>query len=405
MTLDVLLGDRRVGTLAREANAHVIAFTLDRAYVEDRERPILSQRFEDRRQTERFRQSKHPGRLPSFFANLMPEGALHDMIAAQVPGEDALDMLAHIGEDLPGGVIVRPMLRAEDPRPVRRVFEEGTPTEIASPEAWRFSLAGVQLKMSATRDAAARFTLPFSREDGRWILKFGSPTFPSLPENEYAVMQWAAEAGIAVPRHELLDARALDVLDDRLRALGEHVYAIERYDRGADRLRVHQEDFAQVLGLDPEKKYEHATYESLAWLVATVCGPEDLHEYLRRLVFMILAGNFDAHLKNWSLIYPEARVARLSPAYDLVGVTMYPTVPRRLALKLAGELVPAAITWGHFDRLGRFLRKRGVEVDVVDEARAFAHAALDAWQRTREQAPAPLREATDAHLATLKLRP
>jgi serine/threonine-protein kinase HipA len=405
MTLEVLLGDRRVGTLAREASTPVIAFTLDRGYVDDRDRPILSQRFEDRRQTERFRQSKHPGRLPSFFANLMPEGALHDMIAAQVPGEDVLAMLARIGGDLPGAVIVRPPSRPEAPRAVQSVFDESASKGSRPPEAWRFSLAGVQLKMSATRDAQARFTLPFAHADGRWILKFGSPTFPSLPENEYAVMRWAAEAGIAVPRHELLDAAAIDGLEDRLRVLGERVYAIERYDRGADHLRIHQEDFAQVLGLDPEKKYDHATYESLAWLVATVCGEEDLREYLRRVIFMILAGNFDAHLKNWSLIYPEPRVARLSPAYDLVGVTMYPTVPRRLALKLAGEVIPAALTWGHVERVERFLGKQGVEVSIVEEARTFARSVLDAWQQVRALAPAPLQEATDAHLATLKLRP
>ena len=37
----------------------------------------------------------------------------------------------------------------------------------------------------------------------------------------------------------------------------------------------------------------------------------------------MLIGNADMHLKNWSLIYPDRRRARFSPAYDFVSTIAY----------------------------------------------------------------------------------
>lgn len=403
MTLDVFLHDRRVGVIEQEPATRVISFTLDEAYFTERARPVLGQMFEDRRERQQFRQAKQPGQLPAFFANLMPEGALKEVIESQSPGQGPLALLARIGVDLPGAVVVRPGAGSSTSVSVRRVFDESSPATQEVHEGWRFSLAGIQFKMSAVRDPEARFTLPFSRDGGRWILKFGSPDYPSLPENEFAVMRWAQRAGLDIPTHELVPARTLSGLDPRLLSLGEHVFAIERYDRPEGGGRTHQEDFAQVNGLQPAEKYGQATYEGIGRVVGTLCGLDDLREYVRRLVFMVLSGNVDAHRKNWSLVYPDTRQARLSPAYDLVFVMMYPTIERRLALKLAGEKVPAAITWAHFERLERFLRERALDVPVVDDARAFVPRALEAWASTRADVAPALREAVSEHLASLHL--
>jgi serine/threonine-protein kinase HipA len=43
----------------------------------------------------------------------------------------------------------------------------------------------------------------------------------------------------------------------------------------------------------------------------------------RRLVFSVLIGNADMHLKNWSLLYPNRRKPVLSPAYDFVATLPY----------------------------------------------------------------------------------
>lgn len=402
MTLDVLLHGERVGVLTQDPSTNVVSFTLSESYLGDAHRSVLGQVFENRRRIQQFRRPKPAGYLPHFFANVMPEGALELIVEHQFPGLTRIELLSRIGGDLPGAVTVRQSEAMKGSLDERQIFDEREHVRHSESAVWRFSLAGVQLKMSALRGAGDRFTLPVSNADGRWIVKLGAGEYASLPENEFAVMRWAQRAGLNVPEHSLIDRSQIDIDVDRDDA-GETAFVIERYDR-TDAGRVHQEDFAQALGVPPESKYDHATYESLAWMVGDRCGVEDLREFMRRVVFMVLSGNVDAHLKNWSLVYPDRRTPRLAPAYDLVFVTFYPRIERRLALKLAGEKVPAAIQWRHLERVERFLRDKGLDAPIVDDARAFVRHAMEAWDSMRDEvAPVSLREALSAHLTSLPL--
>jgi HipA-like C-terminal domain len=83
-------------------------------------------------------------------------------------------------------------------------------------------------------------------------------------------------------------------------------------------------------------------------LIRSLAGDEGYTEYLRRLVTMVIMGNADAHLKNWSLRYPDGRTPRLSPAYDLVYTTIYKNVSSRLTFSLGGENRPDAIGLDEF---------------------------------------------------------
>ncbi len=87
----------------------------------------------------------------------------------------------------------------------------------------------------------------------------------------------------------------------------------------------HIEDFAHVFGVYPEAKYRRASYGSFARVLWLEAGEGAVVEYTRRLVFNVLIGNADAHLKNWSLIFSDGRMPRLAPAYDLVGTV--PSLP------------------------------------------------------------------------------
>ena len=99
--------------------------------------------------------------------------------------------------------------------------------------------------------------------------------------------------------------------------------AVERFDRLSDGSRVHIEDFAQVFGVYPEDKYKRASYRNIAAVLAAESGEGDVAEFIRRITFNALIGNADMHLKNWSLIYPDRRTARLAPAYDFVSTVAY----------------------------------------------------------------------------------
>jgi serine/threonine-protein kinase HipA len=46
-------------------------------------------------------------------------------------------------------------------------------------------------------------------------------------------------------------------------------------------------------------------------------------EFTRRLVFSVVIGNADMHLKNWSLLYPDRRTPTLCPGYDFVATLPY----------------------------------------------------------------------------------
>lgn len=114
------------------------------------------------------------------------------------------------------------------------------------------------------------------------------------------------------------------------------VLVIRRYDREGTR-RIHQEDFAQVVSLPPRLKYEHISYEQCAALALQIAGKDAYREFIRRLAFVIASGNTDAHLKNWSLVYPDGVNARLSPLYDQVCTIAWEELPRTLALRLSGR--------------------------------------------------------------------
>ena len=49
---------------------------------------------------------------------------------------------------------------------------------------------------------------------------------------------------------------------------------------------------------------------------------EDLHELWRRIVFNVMVGNLDDHLRNHGFLYDRDDKWRLSPAYDLNPVPL-----------------------------------------------------------------------------------
>lgn len=116
------------------------------------------------------------------------------------------------------------------------------------------------------------------------------------------------------------------------------VFLIKRFDRGPDDQRIHMENLAQVLDRPPEEPQYGGRYEHVAAVLAAL-APTDVRAFCERLVFCVLCGNTDAHLKNWSLLYPDGRHPQLSPAYDLVASVLYAPrlIPDELALSLGGS--------------------------------------------------------------------
>lgn len=372
MELRVLLGAVEVGVIRSERDGR-IDFSFTPQYLAADRRPVLGQYFEDHLD-ELHRSQTH---LPPFFSNLLPEGGLRELVArrANIHRDREPALLAVLGEDLPGAVIVR---RADDA--VDGPDERDDDTEaVATPpteDALRFSLAGAQLKFSVLYRSGTRGpTVPVGGRGGNWIAKLPADTYANVPENEYEMVLWAGRAGIAVPEVDLVTVAEVEGLPVQLDP-ERRVFLSRRFDRPEPGVRIHQEDFAQVANVRASARYGTLSYTSIAKIVRAVAGEEDFDEVIRRLAFHVLIGNGDAHLKNWSLIYPDGIRARLSPAYDLVATVTY--IPAdKLGLKLSRENRFERIQVQHFERLADHA---GVPRDrVVDLVRGTLRRAMASW--------------------------
>ncbi|HSV64748.1 MAG TPA: HipA domain-containing protein [Mycobacteriales bacterium] len=361
----VWLDTDRVGTLHQRGD--YTWFTLAEDYVRDPGRPVLGLVFEENLA------GRHASalRLPPWFSNLLPEGPLRRWIANDrgVSVDREMELLAQVGHDLPGAVRVLPDY--ESPEVITwDTAAERTGTNLASgeepPSGWRFSLAGVALKFSMVRKGD-RLVLPAYGEGGDWIVKLPDRVYPDVPRNEYTMMSLAAAVGIDVPELRLVHRDKLDGLPPNIWPESEEwAYAVRRFDRGANRELIHIEDLAQVRNVYPDKKYS-GNFETVAALVYRRRDVAGLRELARRLAFVVLISNGDAHLKNWSLIYRDRRSPTLSPVYDLVSTAVYQVgdTPDDLGLRFAGSRRFDRTSLASFARLQQRLDARQADLPAV----------------------------------------
>jgi serine/threonine-protein kinase HipA len=372
----VYLNDRHVGMLQHKGGYGSFIY-------EDLEpgHPVLGLRFEYNPDYA----SEPQVDLPSWFANLLPErgSGLRDMYSRRLGLSDVSNflLLVYLGHDLPGAVRVE----ADGPLPAR-MTQALENADVAQPAGnTGFSLSGMQLKYSMREDGRG-FAIPHAGELGDWIVKLPSGVNRRMPENEYSMMTWASAAGLDVPDHRLVRGELLRDLPDGQIENDEFAFAIRRFDR-APAGRVHQEDFAQVLDLPPAQK-DRGSQELVGEVLLDECPEADFQEYIRRLVFCIVAGNTDEHLKNWTIRYPDTRSARLSPAYDLVSVTSYPRYRNdKLTLSIVGQNDTRLIALRH---LQEFASNLNADVDAaVDVARDTIRRLRETWPAINDDPQTP----------------
>ena len=377
--LSVRLYGKQIGVITRLAGDRQI-FAFDEHYIDDPERPTLSLSFKSR--TGGIVTSVRPvtRRVPPFFSNLLPEGHLREYLAnrADINPEREFFLLAVLGADLPGALVIAPLddMKAEDSD---RPYKDGAREDERRRETvLRFSLAGVQLKFSAVMEAFGGLTIPAGGMGGSWIVKLPSARFASVPENEFAMLALARRAGIVVPDNRLVEVADIKGLPEEARAPGAKALAVQRFDRLPEGARVHMEDFAQVFGQYPNDKYRFRSYANIAAVLWAEIGEEAVLEFVRRLVFSVVIGNADMHLKNWSLLYPDQRKPVLSPGYDFVATLPY--IPHdKLALSFGGSRSLSEITP---DQMRRFADTARIPASPLWQvAVETAERAAAAWTK------------------------
>ena len=95
------------------------------------------------------------------------------------------------------------------------------------------------------------------------------------------------------------------------------------------------------MGIAPERKYEKEggpTFARCFELIrrAATHPAVEVLKLVDAAIFNVIAGNADAHGKNFSLLYANDQV-QLAPLYDLLCTAAYPELSPRLAMKVGGR--------------------------------------------------------------------
>ncbi|WIC88494.1 HipA domain-containing protein (plasmid) [Agrobacterium tumefaciens] len=231
------------------------------------------------------------------------------------------------------------------------------------------------------------------------MAKFPSTSFPSVSENEFANLALAEAIGMDVPERELVEQSQFEGIPEEFETLSDgKVLLVKRFDRVAGGGRIHIEDFAQVFGVYPSRKYEGAAYHDIAVAIGIAVSSAAALEFVRRLALAVLTGNGDMHLKNWSLIYyGKGNKPALAPVYDVLSTVPY--IPSdTMALSLAGERPFKALNaqrWKVFAH-----RARLPEAAVLKAVTETVERVNQSWWSLPERAVLPDRvlERIDAHI-------
>lgn len=337
-------------------------------------------------------------RLHPVLSNLLPEGSLRELIAQgmKVHVDNEFHILSYLGTDLPGAIEAIPMEPEDVPSYVLNTHGKAMAVRFnrATPEN-KFSLAGVQMKFSM-KATDGRYNLSTGDVLGDWIIKTPSTKHKLVPLNEYTAMSLAGLVGIDIPEIKLVEIDTLDNLPPINLPNEKQAFAIKRFDREDDQ-RIHMEDFAQILLKYPHEKYTSANYENIGKVIYDFSGDglADVQQFARRLLVNILLANGDAHLKNWSLVYPDTITPRLSPAYDIVTTSVYIENETQYALNLSQTKDWYKVSMAHFQS---WADKSGVPW------RAIKPHLDDTMTKARELWPAAMNDLPmhDAHKEVLR---
>ena len=372
--LDVWWDRRLVGQLTQDRHGD-LGFVYSPDWLQREDAPPLSASLPKRTESYTRRECR------PFFGGLLPEEGQRKAAAQALGVSSGNDfaLLDKLGGDVAGALQLLPpgeppqdphsaqpklldeadLIRVLDSLPIRPL--------LAGEEGLRLSLAGSQSKVPVVL-VEGEVALPSPRQPTTHILKPAITRFPGTTENEAFVMRLAAATG--------LDAAWVEprVVRDRTFLL------VARYDRSTDSdghvRRIHQEDFCQALGINPERKYAGeggpSFKDCFALLRRVSLRPAvEVLKLLDAVIFNLIVGNADAHGKNFSILYEEGR-PRLAPLYDLLATVAYPELSPRLAMKIGRRSTLAEMDargWEAFAKdtvLGLSLvRRRVAEISVA----------------------------------------
>lgn len=309
-----------------------------------------------------------PGKISSpyvhaFFENLLPEGDQRKIISLRYHVSTVFGMLATVGGDTAGAVILlEPDTAPQPPRYQKTTWDDidklihasgtfATDDETQAAEETlapvRISISGAQFKLLLSIDKEGQPLRPLGATPSTHILK------PDMMRSDLKLFATAVNEALVMRAARLCELPTAQVrYQPRVKAC-----LIERYDRVATTdgtlKRLWQADFCQLAGKPSTIKYEAdggpSFKECFDLLKENTVRPAiDQRNLLRWLFFNLYVGNHDSHAKNLSIL-STAEGLRLAPFYDMMSTRVYTGLGPHFAFRIGGEFMPGKLTRTHLE--------------------------------------------------------
>ena len=296
-----------------------------------------------------------PEQTKVFFDGLLPEGFMRKSIAnnMHLDENDYLSILYNLGKECLGAIRIdesdelqESWYEAITSEQVEKLAAEGTTKSTEIVIKTHLSLTGASGKVGLYYDdKEGKWYLPGGLAPSTHIVKQSHIRLDGIVTNEQLSMLAARKCGIDISESFIVNAgKGID---------SEVLFATKRYDRVIDETspmignlkrpyRIHQEDFAQAMGIASFEKYEREdrNYAEKMFEIIRNYTRSPLEDQLRlwnRIVYNFVLGNTDAHIKNYSLLYdPHMEGISLAPAYDMLSTVIYESATRDMSFNIGG---------------------------------------------------------------------
>ena len=295
----------------------------------------------------------------TFFDGLLPEGFTRQCVADSIhaSSEDYISIIRELGSECLGAIQIidedRPSAKTDytalTVEEIKELAKEGAGKSAEIVVKSHLSLTGASGKVGLYYDdTSGKWYKPQGLAPSTHIVKQSHVRYKNIVLNEQLCLLAAQKLGIEIPECFILQAQAGKDRDEDV------LFATRRFDRIFDKdsgmveglripYRLHQEDFAQALGIKSADKYENAGQEYLRKMFELLqkysSNPiEDSLKLWRRAVFNCIIGNTDNHIKNSSLIYSkDLSSIRLAPFYDVVCTKVYESSTDEMSVSINGK--------------------------------------------------------------------
>jgi len=194
-------------------------------------------------------------------------------------------------------------LSADDQKAMKEILRIGTSAGGIRPKA----VIAFNRKTREVRSGQAKTPKGFEH----WIIKLDGVSDTQFGEShgygrvEYAYYLMARDCGI--------DIMECDILEENSRA---H-FMTKRFDREGSNAKHHVHTLCGIQHFDYNNLYAYGYEQLFQTMRLLKLSYKDAEQMFRRMVFNVMATNYDDHTKNFSFLLRQGGRWELSPAYDV----------------------------------------------------------------------------------------